>query len=271
MAPYTLYDGLMPHLRATTPSLSRRARKSVRTVANKRYNQPPPPYSGPLEMEPEAAPAETRRRFENRVHAGHLLAEALSAFKWRNEPIILAIPRGGVIVAAEVARRLGLPLDVWLCGDLQPRGVMHSVGFVSEDGDIQIDDAAAAKSGVPPLVLIEETRHRRSEVQMRSILYRAGGKRADLYARTVILIDDGVATGAAMTRAVLGVARSQPAELYVAAPVAPLAQEKRFSAFASRALFLETPEDFGAIADSYLEFEKVGDDDVVRALAGLIP
>jgi predicted phosphoribosyltransferase len=179
---------------------------------------------------------------------------------------VLGIPRGGVIVAAEVARHLGAPLDVVVPRKIgAPHNPELGVGAIAP-GVAVLDESMIARLGVDRAYLRREIGAQEAEIERRSAVYRGGRPPLDVAGRTVVVIDDGVATGGTAV-ASLRWARAHGAKRVVlAVPVAPAASLRRLAREADRIVVLETPEPFSAVGEWYRRFGQASDDDVVRCL-----
>jgi len=204
--------------------------------------------------------------FSDRVEAGRRLAEALKGYEGR-EAVVLAIPRGGVVVGYQVAKRLEAPLDV-----IAPRkiGAPHNpelaIGAVAEDGTIILDEGLVRSLGVPESYIGEESGRQREEIRRRLRLYRGEAPYPELEGRVVILVDDGVATGSTAKAALASIRRRGPEEVVVAVPVAPPSTARELEGEADRVVCLYTPEPFYAIGQFYGDFSQTSDEEVVRLL-----
>jgi putative phosphoribosyl transferase len=207
--------------------------------------------------------------FRNRADAGRRLAKALMPYKDRH-PIVLALPRGGVPVAAEVARALGAPLDLLLVRKIgvpfHPELAMGAV--VDGSAPLVVRNEDIIKAMRISEAEFSAVRDRElAEIKRRRIRYVGGRSRPDLKDRTVIVIDDGIATGAT-TRAALRAARSQkPSRLILAVPVAPTPTLDELRGEADEIVCLEDYEPFGAVGAYYVDFGQTSDEEVARALA----
>ena len=222
--------------------------------------------------DPRSAPVSRRSRpvrFENRVDAGCRLAGLLHHLE-PERPVVIGLPRGGVPVAAEVARALGAPLDVVVVRKLglpyQPELAMGAIG---EGGTRVLNHELIREAGITaPQLAAVETRER-AELERRAARFRAGRPPVPLARRTVIVVDDGIATGAT-ARAALQVVRAQGARRVVlATPVAAPDVVRAFKAegIADEVVTVETPEDLMAIGYWYRDFAQTSDDTVVELLA----
>ncbi|HEX9343389.1 MAG TPA: phosphoribosyltransferase family protein [Actinomycetota bacterium] len=213
-------------------------------------------------------PAVTERHFIDRVDAGERLADALAPHAPQPE-VILAIPRGGVVVGAAVARRLGMPLDVVVPRKVgAPGNPELAVGAVAEGVEV-IDHQGVRRLGLDPAAVQAAARAESEEVARRTAAYRAGRPPLDLTGRTVALVDDGVATGWTCVAAARW-CRSAGAELVIlAVPVGPAGLWRRLGPVVDEVVVLETPEPYLAVGQVYARFPQVSDDEVLRCLEGL--
>ena len=206
------------------------------------------------------------RVFRNRQDAGRRLADRLEAL--RNErPVVVGLPRGGVPVAAEVASALGAPLDVIIVRKLGvPAQPELGMGAIGEDGVRVLNDTVVRAAGVPADAIDAVERRERAEVERRARRYRGDRARASLDGRTVIVVDDGIATGGT-ARAAVQVARAQGARRVVlAVPVAPPDTVEEMRAVADEVVCVESPRGFAAVGQWYEDFTQTSDDEVVRLL-----
>jgi putative phosphoribosyl transferase len=209
--------------------------------------------------------------FENRREAGRELARRLTAFEDRDDVLVLGLPRGGVPVAAEVARALRVPLDVLVVRKLGVPGHEElAMGAVASGGARVLNDAIVHDLGVDDATLERVTREQRAEVQRRERAFRGDRPPPDLRDRTVLLVDDGIATGATMRSAVAALRASLPRRLVVATPVAAPEAAALLGKEADEVICLATPMDFLAVGRWYRDFPQTTDDEV-RALLGARP
>ncbi|WP_376793067.1 phosphoribosyltransferase [Thermoflexus sp.] len=209
-------------------------------------------------------------RFRDRREAGQRLAEALRDLKPEAQAgrvVVLGIPRGGVVVAYEVACALQAPLDVVLAHKLgAPGNPELAIGAVAEDGTLWIDALAVAELEVPPAYIEEEIRRQREELRRRSAVFRGARPPLPVEGRTVVVVDDGIATGATMRVSLRSLRNRGANRLIVAAPVAPPEMLPRIEAEADAVVVLYTPALFWAVGAFYEQFEQVSDDQVVALL-----
>lgn len=205
--------------------------------------------------------------FADRREAGKQLAAKLARHK-SADAVVLALPRGGVVVGYEVARALGLPLDIVAARKIgHPSSPEYAIGAVDESGEALFNDAEALKADARWLE--EETEREQKEAKRRARVYRAGRAPLPLAGKTAILVDDGIATGLTMRLAARAVKKQGAKKIIVAAPVAP---EDSLRALkdegADETIVLEPPEDFlGAVGAHYAIFDQTKDDEVIRLLS----
>ncbi|HEY6000449.1 MAG TPA: phosphoribosyltransferase family protein [bacterium] len=204
--------------------------------------------------------------FADRREAGRLLGAALERFR-AQRPVVLGIPRGGVVVAAEVADHLGAELDIVLSRKIgAPGNPELAIGAIAEDGHPFLDDAIAARLGVSRGYIEREERHQLGEIARRVEVFRKVRPRIPLAGRVVIVVDDGLATGATMQAALWAVRRDRPGSAIVAVPVAAEDTIERIAKSADELLCLRAPWDFGAVGRFYDRFDQVEDDEVLAIL-----
>jgi predicted phosphoribosyltransferase len=205
--------------------------------------------------------------FADRRDAGRRLAEALERLRG-TDPVVLGLPRGGVVVAAEVADRFAAPLDVIVVRKLgvpwQPELAMGALG---EDGARVLDAGVLAATGVTPDQLAQVERQAAAEVADRVRRLRDGRSALPLQGRTVWIVDDGIATGSTV-RAACAVARERGAAMIVVAvPVGPFGVAQEFAGAADEVVCLESPRDFHAVGQAYRDFGQTTDAEVAEILA----
>ena len=206
------------------------------------------------------------RRFADRRDAGRALAAALGDDVGR-DPVVLGLPRGGVVVAAEVAAALGAPLDVVLVRKLGFPGQPElAMGAIAAAGDAveTVRTPAAARGGEAAFAAVRE--RELLELRRRERAYRAGHEPVPLAHRAVVLVDDGLATGATMRAAVAAVRRQAPASLVVAVPVGSPRACDELGPDVDRVVCLQAPTWFRSVGQAYRDFTATEDDEVVGAL-----
>jgi predicted phosphoribosyltransferase len=206
-------------------------------------------------------------RFRDRAEAGRLLARALSAYAGRPDVLVLALPRGGVPVAFEVARALGAPLDVFVVRKLGVPGQEElAMGAIAPGGVCVVNDAVVRQlhvaAGAFDAVAAAEAR----ELERRERLYRGGQPPIDVRGRTVILVDDGLATGATMHAAVRALRTQGPAAVVVAAPVGAPETCAALSGPADECVCVLRPAALRGVGLWYEDFTQTGDAEVKELL-----
>jgi putative phosphoribosyl transferase len=219
--------------------------------------------------EPPAGYAVTEaRRFRDRVEAGRRLAQRLSEYADRDDVIVLGLPRGGVPIAAEVAKALAAPLDVFLVRKVGLPGYEElAMGAVASGGVLVLDEGLIRRLGIGREQLERGISAELQELERREQAYRGGGDPLDLEGKTVILVDDGLATGASMRAAAEAVRRLDPARIVVAVPVAAEETCDQFRDVVDEVVCDVTPRPFNAVGLWYQDFSQTSDDEVRGLLA----
>jgi putative phosphoribosyl transferase len=208
------------------------------------------------------------RRFRNRAEAGRALAEALGAYAGREDVIVLGLARGGVPVAAEVARQLGAPLDVFLVRKLGVPGREElAFGAIASGGARVLNRDVVASLGIDTETADAVVAREQAELERRAEAYRGTADPPDVRGRTVILVDDGLATGASMRAAVEAVGELGPERVVVAVPAAARQTCEDLAPEVDEIVCLLTPEPFFAVGMWYADFSETTDDDVRTLLA----
>ena len=206
--------------------------------------------------------------FQDRADAGRQLAAKLYHLKGKR-PIVLALPRGGVPVGFEIARALGAPLDLVLVRKIgvpwQPELALGAVTD-GDDPEVFIDRRLATELMIPEDYLAEETARQMAELERRRLVYRAGRAPLDIAGRSVIVVDDGIATGATMRVALQATLRRNPSWLVLATPVAAPNTLDSLQAEVDEVVSVETPIGLGAIGFYYRDFHQVSDAEVTEIL-----
>lgn len=207
-------------------------------------------------------------RYRNRVDAGRQLAGRLTEFAGRSDVIVLGLPRGGVPVAHEVAARLKVPLDVFLVRKLGVPGHPELAMGAIAAGGIEVLNHDLIRDLDIPHALVEQVAVReRLELERRDVLYRGGRRPPIVRDRTVILVDDGLATGSTMHAAILALRQHAPARIVVAVPVGARDTCEQLRHIADQVVCASTPEPFNAVGLWYEEFSQTTDEEVTRLLA----
>jgi putative phosphoribosyl transferase len=206
--------------------------------------------------------------FHDRTEAGRLLAKKLVAYANRGDVLVLALPRGGVPVAFEVAKALQAPLDVFLVRKLGVPGHEElAMGAIASGGMIVRNDEVIAGLGVPSSVLETVVAREQQELERQEHLYRGDQPLPDLHDCTTILVDDGLATGATMRTAVAALRQHHPAHRVVAVPIAAPNTCEALRADVDEVICALTPEPFYAVGLWYEHFSQTTDDEVRDLLA----
>ncbi|MDH3286889.1 MAG: phosphoribosyltransferase family protein [Betaproteobacteria bacterium] len=206
--------------------------------------------------------------FCDRVAAGRALAAALEHYRNRNDVLVLALPRGGVPVAAEVAAALGAGLDLIIVRKLGAPGHEElAMGAIASGGVRVLNPHVISSLGIRDTAIEEVAKREQRELERREHAYRGARPRPVIEGRCLILVDDGVATGATMRAAIEALRRQSPAKIVVAVPVAPPDTVKRLRSEADEVICLEAPELFMAIGQFYVEFTQLSDEAVREQLA----
>ena len=192
-----------------------------------------------------------------------MLAEALRAYRDDATAVVLGVPRGGVIVAAEVARAFGSPLDIVIASKLgAPGNPEYAVGAIDEDGTIIASQSVSVSAEYLETVAGE----RHAEIMRRVAVYRGGRPSADVTGRTAIVVDDGIATGLTVRAAVSFLKRHGAVRIVVCAPVMPPGTKAELEQIADDVVALETPQGFSAVGQFYADFTQTSDAEVIAAL-----
>jgi predicted phosphoribosyltransferase len=204
--------------------------------------------------------------FHDRKDAARKLAEKLRKRKLHN-PLVLAIPRGGVVTGAVLAQELGAELDIVLSRKLRaPDQPEFAVGAISEDGQIYLNPHVSDLFGPSDDYLDQERHHQLAEIARRKRLFREVRPQASIAGRSVIVTDDGIATGSTMIAALQVVKTQKPREIIVAVPVAPPDRLEEIRRWCDDVVCLHSPETFWAIGQFYADFSQVEDEEVVEML-----
>ena len=205
--------------------------------------------------------------FQNREEAGHGLAVALQKYRNHQDGLILALPRGGVAVGYAMSLDLHLPMDVFITRKIgAPENPEYALGAISETGNIYLNPDAVALFRLSDARIGDLANVQREEIHRRQQLYRRGRPPIPLKDRLVILVDDGIATGATFFASVEAIRRQHPRFLLGAIPVGPLETIERTRALVDELVVLATPSQFWSVGGHYAEFGQVSDEEVVNYL-----
>lgn len=219
-------------------------------------------------IEPEGQEERMETRFRDRTAAGRQLTQQLTSYANRANCIILALPRGGVPIAYEIAQRLNLPLDLCLVRKLgEPGHEENAIGAIALDGICVLNHVAIRWLGLSEQTVADVTAQELQELQRRDRVYRGDRPRVNICEQTVILVDDGLATGATMQAAVRWVRSQNPQQLIVAVPIASNAAYKELKPQVDRLICLYIPNRLYAIGQWYDDFSQIKDEQVCSLLA----
>ncbi len=205
----------------------------------------------------------TRFPYQNRVQAGQVLAEELRQYANRSDVLVLALPRGGVPVAFEVASALDVPLDLMLVRKLGVPGHEElAMGAIASGGARVLNEDVVGPLGIPDETIDEVARREEQELQRRQREYRGDRPMPDVRGQSVILVDDGLATGATMRVAVRALRQMRPARIVVAVPVAPPDTVRCLGREVDELICPATPEPYFAVGQWYEDFTQTTDEEI---------
>lgn len=209
----------------------------------------------------------SNRVFRDRHHAGRELAALLTDLQYRSDVVVLGLARGGVPVAFEVARSLGAPLEVFVVRKLGVPGHEElAMGAIAGGGVTVLNDQVIASLGIEREEIDRITEAETVEILRRERLYRDGRRPPQLSGKTVLIVDDGVATGSDMRAAIEAVRRLEPERIVVGLPTAPVAVSRDLGEMVDELVCVTTPEPFSAVGQSYADFGQTSDDEVRELL-----
>jgi predicted phosphoribosyltransferase len=207
--------------------------------------------------------------FQDRFDAGRLLDSKLLPFANRSDTVVLALPRGGVPVGFEVAKALNVPLDVFVVRKLGVPGQEElAMGAIASGGIYVLNEDLVRALGIPDVVINAVAADEERELERREHLYREGRPAVAVQGRTVILVDDGLATGSSMRVAVMALKRKKPAQIVVAVPVGAPATCAEIESEVDQIICVVTPEPFQSVGEWYRDFSQTSDEEVRDLLRG---
>ncbi|HEY1957343.1 MAG TPA: phosphoribosyltransferase family protein [Polyangiaceae bacterium] len=207
------------------------------------------------------------RPFRDRAHAGHELAKLLRKYR-HARPLVIGLPRGGVIVAFEIARELGAELDVWIVRKVgAPAQPELGLGAVVEGGATYLDEDLAAEVGVAPDEMAKLVEEKEREVRERQRVYRGDAARPEVAGRTVIVVDDGIATGATVRAVLRAIAMRRPGRLVLAVPIASRDKLDELRGLADDVVCAVPRDVLFSVGEAYLDFAQTDDEEVLDLLA----
>ncbi|SEB64146.1 phosphoribosyltransferase [Terriglobus roseus] len=204
----------------------------------------------------------------DRKAAGKQLAARLLDYAGHDNVLVLGIPRGGVPVAFQIASRLDLPLDIFLSRKLGvPAHEELAFGAIATGDGRYLDQTIVQKAGLSPVQVEEVTQRVQKILSERAALYRSEQARLNVTGKTVLLVDDGIATGASVYAAILALRQMKPAKMVVAAPVVAASTRAWLQKEVDALVYLLSPKDFQAVGQFYTDFEQTTDREVIALLA----
>jgi len=206
--------------------------------------------------------------FRDRTEAGQVLARCLQQYKNQPDVLILGLPRGGVPVAYEVARELNAPLDVFIVRKLGVPGHEElGMGAIATGGVRILQDGIVRELGISPETIEAVSAREQAEIERRERLYRGDRPAPTIKGRTVVIVDDGLATGSTMKAAIQAVRQQDPRQVIVAVPTAPSETCEQLKESADHVVCALTPEPFFSVGGSYADFTQITDEEVRDLIA----
>lgn len=204
-------------------------------------------------------------QLRDREQAGELLAERLAKYAGRDDVLVLALPRGGVPIAREIAKRLRAPMDIFVVRKLGVPGFEElAMGAIAMGGAEYIDENVVGSFQISREAIDDVVQAERAELARRERAYRGARGPIDVRGRVVILVDDGIATGSTILVAIAALRRLGPARVIVATGVAPASTAKMLAAEADEFVALLAPADFRAVGQFYENFPQLADEDIQK-------
>jgi len=201
--------------------------------------------------------------FKNRVHAGRQLATRLMGYAKRDDVVVLALPRGGVPVAFEIAVALEVPLDVFLVRKLGVPGREElAMGAIAAGGIRVLQEDVVDYLGISDVAIERIAAREQREIDRQAEVYREDRPARSIRGKTVIVVDDGLATGSTMHAAIDAIRKQHPAQVVVAVPVAPLATYRDFQSLADEIVSVIVPQELDGVGRWYEDFSQISDDEV---------
>ncbi len=210
--------------------------------------------------------------FEDRKSAGRQLAEELSEYRNNRNAIVLGLPRGGVVVAYEIAKALNLPLDIIVPRKIgAPGNPEFAIGAIAEGGEGVFDQETISSYRISQEYIEKEVEKEKKEAERRLKLYRGNRPPLNLEKKTAILVDDGIATGATMEAAIQSIKSKGVEGIIVAAPTSAKDSLERIKAGVDKVICLDAPAFFGAVGAFYKSFPQTTDEEVIELMKGASP
>lgn len=211
-------------------------------------------------------------QFKNRAEAGKLLATRLMQYSHQPAVHVLALPRGGVEVGAEIARSLGAPLHIFLVRKLGvPGHPEFAFGAIASGGVVYLNEEVVRRLNLTPEVIQKVKNKEEQELKRREIEYGSSPEAGDIEGQTLIVVDDGIATGSTVIAAIRAVRQRQPSRVIVAAPVAPPTAVEQLAQEADETVFILTPQEFSSVGEWYRDFSQLTDSEVTEMVQEFAP
>ncbi len=205
--------------------------------------------------------------FRDREEAGEKLALELKKFKKKTDTVVLALPRGGVVLGDKISKILGLPLDIVVPRKIgAPSNQEYAIGAITEDGLGLFNDEEIDNLYIDKNYIVREVEKEKKEAQRRVVLYRGSKNKLALKSKEVIIVDDGIATGLTMMAAIKSIQNKNPRKIIVAVPVSASDSLKKIKPMVDEIICLHIPPFFGAVGAFYQNFNQVEDDDVIAIM-----
>jgi putative phosphoribosyl transferase len=206
-------------------------------------------------------------KFRDRTHAGRLLAKKLSKYANHKEVLILALPRGGVAVGFEVANALNAPLDIFVVRKLGVPGEEElAMGAIATGGVRVLNEEVIGQTGISDQVIEAVSAREQDELRRRELAYRGHASLSQVSGKTIILVDDGIATGSTMGAAIVALRQQCPSKLVIAVPTAAPSSVDELRTIADEVVAVMMPEPFYAVGQWYTTFSQTSDEEVRQLL-----
>lgn len=210
--------------------------------------------------------------FYDRAHAGQELATKLAAYRDNKHTVVLALPRGGVITGFEIARELHLPLDIVVPRKIgAPQNPEFAIGAITETGQGMFNTSVIEQHGISHAYIAQEIEKEMQEARRRLQLYRQGRPAIDVKHKTILLVDDGIATGSTMRAAIASLRAQDAKKIVVAVPVISPDVLKKLNQEADEVIYLAAPPGFMAVGQFYQNFAQTSDEEVIEKLTTTYP
>lgn len=205
--------------------------------------------------------------FENRIQAGKMLAEKLNSYEKSPKAIVIGLPRGGVVVAFEVAKKLNLPLDIIVTRKISdPINPEFAIGAVTEEGDVILDKKIISQYEIDQDYIDSQIKKEKKEAERRLILYRQKTTPLNLKGKIAIIVDDGIATGNTMNAAIKSAKAKKAEKIIVATPIIPHEYQKQIKQQVDKLISLNQPQSFYGVSAFYKKFDQVTDKEVTELM-----